>query len=73
METLPAKPRWRDVIRTAEFVLNEASAAGRPDGPISLKRAEVAARLKVLRDILREGGGHRVPLRLVSDTSPPAA
>ena len=27
METLPSKPRWRDVVRTAEFVLSEAEKA----------------------------------------------
>ena len=28
METLPLKPRWRDVVRTAEFVLSEAEVSG---------------------------------------------
>ena len=33
METLPSKPRWRDVVRTAEFVLSEAEEPIAPMAP----------------------------------------
>jgi two-component system sensor histidine kinase ChiS len=53
IETLPANPRWRDVVQTGEFVLAETEAAASKDPAIAASRNELAERLTVLRDLLR--------------------
>ena len=73
METVPAKPRWRDVVRTAEFVLGEAEKRGIVDGPPALRCAELRTRLKALRDILRDGAAQRAPSRTSANGAHPAA
>ena len=73
METVPAKPRWRDVVRTAEFVLGEAEKRGVVDGPPALRCAELRTRLKALRDILRDGAAQRAPSRTSANGAHPAA
>lgn len=52
IETLPANPRWRDVVQTAEFVLGDTEAAAR-DPAIAALRAELSERLTVLRTHLK--------------------
>ncbi|ODT26731.1 MAG: histidine kinase [Kaistia sp. SCN 65-12] len=52
IETLPANPRWRDVVQTAEFVLGDTEAAA-GDPAIAALRAELSERLAVLRTHLK--------------------
>jgi two-component system, sensor histidine kinase ChiS len=72
IETLPLKPRWRDVVRTAELVLSEAEAAACSNGTIASKQAALSEQLKALRAMLREGTAHRSP-RTTADAAPPPA
>lgn len=51
VDTLPANPRWRDVIRTGEFVLAET---GEDDGDAG-DRDELADKLARLREMVRDG------------------
>jgi two-component system sensor histidine kinase ChiS len=37
LETLPERPRWRDVVKTGEFVLVAAASAASPDSVAKLK------------------------------------
>jgi two-component system sensor histidine kinase ChiS len=62
-ETLPAHPRWRDVIRTAEFVLEEMQRIGQPNGALGARRDRLIARLAALRELLRDGVALRTPSR----------
>jgi two-component system sensor histidine kinase ChiS len=52
IETLPANPRWRDVVQTAEFVLGGTEAAA-TDPAIAALRADLSERLAVLRTHLK--------------------
>jgi two-component system sensor histidine kinase ChiS len=73
METLPLKPRWRDVIRTAEFVLSEAEGSGCTNGATSSWQAELSERLKALRVMLREGLAQRSPRTTADSAHQPAS
>jgi two-component system, sensor histidine kinase ChiS len=73
METLPFKPRWRDVVRTAEFVLSEAESAACANPSTASKQAELSERLHTLRALLREGMAHRssrIPADAALHTNP---
>ncbi|WP_196258069.1 hybrid sensor histidine kinase/response regulator [Pelagibacterium limicola] len=53
IETLPANPRWRDVIQTAEFALSETEAR-LTDPEIAALHAELKSTATRLRDYVRE-------------------
>ncbi len=53
IETLPANPRWRDVVQTAEFVIADIEAAAATDPAVAASRTELAERLAALRSLLR--------------------
>ena len=51
---LPLNPRWRDVIRTAEFVLKSSEAA---DPALGQDRDQLRQRLALMRELLRQAQG----------------
>lgn len=53
IETLPANPRWRDVVQTAEWVLGEAEPASAGDASIAHMHSDLAAQLVALRSHLK--------------------
>ena len=54
IETLPANPRWRDVVQTAEFVLADVEAQLGESGELAAQYAELRAAAQSLRDLVRE-------------------
>ncbi|SDG52655.1 response regulator [Pelagibacterium luteolum] len=54
IETLPANPRWRDVIQTAEFVLGDIEDRFRTDPDIYQLYTELRVATQRLRDHVRE-------------------
>lgn len=62
-ETLPLNPRWRDVLRSAEFVLARAARSA-TDGETRRLRKSLGRSLSVLREQLRIAGH---PARRESD------
>lgn len=54
IETLPANPRWRDVVQTAEFVLAEIDPQTLPDPEAKAQLSELRTTLIRLRDYVRE-------------------
>jgi PAS domain-containing protein len=49
IETLPANPRWRDVVQTAEWVLSEVETAAAEDETIAQMHRDLSSRLAGLR------------------------
>jgi two-component system sensor histidine kinase ChiS len=54
IETLPLKPRWRDVVRSAEFALAHAAKTGRDDAEVDQAANGLKATLGKLRSQLRD-------------------
>ncbi|GGA53947.1 hybrid sensor histidine kinase/response regulator [Pelagibacterium lentulum] len=54
IETLPANPRWRDVIQTAEFVLADIEKAARADAALATDYAQLRQDTQKLRDYVRD-------------------
>ena len=54
IETLPANPRWRDVVQTAEFVLADVEAQVADNAELSAQYAELRTSAQSLRDLVRE-------------------
>lgn len=54
IETLPANPRWRDVVQTAEFVLSDIEGALGDDPQLAAQYGELRALTQKLRDLVRE-------------------
>jgi two-component system sensor histidine kinase ChiS len=54
IETLPLNPRWRDVVRSAEFVLGHVAKSGRGDQEIDQAASGLKASLGKLRTQLRD-------------------
>lgn len=57
IETLPANPRWRDVIRSAEFSLAQTAKQPSDDEEVKHRADELSQQLAQLRMLLREGRG----------------
>jgi two-component system sensor histidine kinase ChiS len=55
IETLPLKPRWRDVLRSGEFVLAHVSKKGGQDGEYKELEHILHRDLEQLRSLLRDG------------------
>lgn len=53
IETLPANPRWRDVVQTAEWVLGEVEHAAATDAAIAHMHVDLSSRLSALRSHLK--------------------
>ena len=53
IETLPANPRWRDVVQTAEWVLADVEAAAADDASIAHMHSDLSSRLTALRSHLK--------------------
>ena len=53
IETLPANPRWRDVVQTAEWVLADVEHAAAGDASIAHMHSDLSARLSALRSHLK--------------------
>lgn len=53
IETLPANPRWRDVVQTAEWVLAEVEHAAASDTAIAHMHSDLSSRLTALRSHLK--------------------
>ena len=54
IETLPANPRWRDVVQTAEFVLADVEEQVADNAEFSAQYAELRTSAQSLRDLVRE-------------------
>jgi two-component system sensor histidine kinase ChiS len=54
IETLPANPRWRDVVQTAEFVLADVEDAVAGNAELAAQYAELRMAAQRLRDLVRE-------------------
>ncbi|WMT86107.1 response regulator [Pelagibacterium sp. 26DY04] len=54
IETLPANPRWRDVVQTAEFVLADVEDAVAANAELAEQYAELRTAAQRLRDLVRE-------------------
>ena len=54
IETLPANPRWRDVVQTAEFVLADVENAVAANTELAMQYAELRTAAQRLRDLVRE-------------------
>lgn len=57
IETLPLNPRWRDVIRSAEFSLSQAERQPIEDGDVKRRIDALRQELTQLRVLLRDGRG----------------
>jgi PAS domain-containing protein len=53
IETLPANPRWRDVVQTAEWVLGDVEHAAANDATIAHMHSDLSSRLSALRSHLK--------------------
>tara|TARA_R100000365_G_C2704346_1_gene41798 strand:- start:16 stop:693 length:678 start_codon:yes stop_codon:yes gene_type:complete len=54
IETLPANPRWRDVIQTAEFVLADIEAQIDQNAEFAAQYENLRTLAQTLRDLVRE-------------------
>lgn len=61
IETLPANPRWRDVVQTAEWVLGEVEGAAASDAAVAHTHSDLASRLSALRSHLKLHARPRSP------------